>query len=437
MTKIGTKLWVLKFKTISIYKIHQSLPLHINKTEQRNRLYAHRNITNIPAYVTAQLQSPSPGSVQSADSTFEYALRDHLGNTVVSFADQDDNGKIDPFEVLQRNHYYSFGEQGRKAIRNGFSTPRNGDSTDGKIGAYRSLNTSEVRECASAAEIKGDWDHTTNPVINNYLYNGKELHTWGSNSGGRLNWQDYWARWYSPEMGRWNSVEPLARKYAHISPYAYCANMPIIATDPDGMDIIIGHRNENGKITSRVIYREGKLFNMDGKTAYTGNNSFILNTKNSIDKIKSSDIYARNVLTVLEYSPRKHEVYNLLSTDKIAIPNHDDSAVYPDMTTIHIDPNKPAKEGSIMYLDTEITGNKRISTTAHEFMHSYQHDQGTISNETIGGIENNEIEAVNFQNRVNPSLGLPQMTEYGGKKIPKSKLENPNNPKHINKFRGR
>ena len=50
----------------------------------------------------------------------------------------------------------------------------------------------------------------------------------------RLNWQDYGARWYMPEVGRFTGVDPLASKMSFVSTYAYCFNNPQIFIDPDG-----------------------------------------------------------------------------------------------------------------------------------------------------------------------------------------------------------
>ena len=44
----------------------------------------------------------------------------------------------------------------------------------------------------------------------------------------------YGARDYYSAIGRFTVVDPFAEKYAHISPYAYCANNPIKYVDPDG-----------------------------------------------------------------------------------------------------------------------------------------------------------------------------------------------------------
>jgi hypothetical protein len=41
---------------------------------------------------------------------------------------------------------------------------------------------------------------------------------------------------YHPDPSIWLSVDPLSDKYPNLTPYAYCANNPVILVDPDGRD---------------------------------------------------------------------------------------------------------------------------------------------------------------------------------------------------------
>ena len=86
---------------------------------------------------------------------------------------------------------------------------------------------------------------STNPEANNFLYNTKEEQP----MPGR--WLDYGNRFYDAALGRWHSVDPLAEKYYHASPFAYVENNPIIRIDPDGRD---WYRHDE---TGAVKWREG------------------------------------------------------------------------------------------------------------------------------------------------------------------------------------
>ena len=73
------------------------------------------------------------------------------------------------------------------------------------------------------AQMTGDFQHS-------YRFTGKELDRLNG-----LNMYDFGARWYDVAgVPMWTSVDPLAEKYYHVSPYAYCNNNPVMFVDPDG-----------------------------------------------------------------------------------------------------------------------------------------------------------------------------------------------------------
>ena len=133
---------------------------------------------------------------------YHYYLKDHLGNNrVVCSA----SGAVE-----QVNHYYPFG---------------------------------------------GLFGESTGGDTQRYKYNGKELDRMHG-----LDWYDYGAR--HMDGMRFTTIDPLAGDYYSISPYAYCANNPINAIDPDGRaaNLITGGIGAlvGGGIYAYMAYCEGK-----------------------------------------------------------------------------------------------------------------------------------------------------------------------------------
>ncbi len=131
----------------------------------------------------------SEGRVEHDNGSFEYqyAIKDHLGNTRVLFAASDS----DTLVIKQVVHYYPFGLQ---------------------LAGIGSTGGSD----------------------NKFLYNGKELE-----DEHNLYWYHYGARYYDPQLGLWHSIDPADEFY---SPYIYAANLPVKFIDPDGNDISIGRK---------------------------------------------------------------------------------------------------------------------------------------------------------------------------------------------------
>lgn len=64
-----------------------------------------------------------------------------------------------------------------------------------------------------------------------YGFNGKEI---DNDVKGERNQQDYGMRIYDPRLGKFLSLDPLAKQFAWYSPYHFAGNTPIQAIDLDG-----------------------------------------------------------------------------------------------------------------------------------------------------------------------------------------------------------
>jgi len=92
------------------------------------------------------------------------------------------------------------------------------------------------------------FDNSSSPAAQPYKFGDKELDMMH-----RVNWYDFDARFFSVDVPRFGTIDPLAEKYYSISPYAWCVNNPIRYIDPDGRDIRIYYEDKNGKSQSWVF----------------------------------------------------------------------------------------------------------------------------------------------------------------------------------------
>ena len=78
-----------------------------------------------------------------------------------------------------------------------------------------------------------------------------------------------------PDLSIWLSVDPLSDKYPNLTPYAYCANNPVVLVDPDGRK----DRPFNAKTDKPITSQRGTAtpiqytYNDKGELIYSSNSS--------------------------------------------------------------------------------------------------------------------------------------------------------------------
>jgi RHS repeat-associated protein len=138
-------------------------------------------------------------------------------------------------------------------------------------------------------EKQGQPDHK-------FKYNGKEFQ---EELG--LNWNDYGARNYDPQLGRWHSIDPSAERYEAITPYGYTFNNPLRFIDLKGKDpgdIVVIYSGAN---MSREKQTE-TMNNLSGNVGKAIHGGTVIQVKSHyfVDDAKNNDITYEQYTTIME-----------------------------------------------------------------------------------------------------------------------------------------
>jgi len=105
---------------------------------------------------------------------------------------------------------------------------------------------------------------------NSIMYNGKELQDYTLNRL-ELGWYDYGRRFYDPQLVRFHTLDPLAEKFPHQSPFVYANNNPIRYIDFMGMNATDTNKEDDEEAQRRAEQEAQKQKLNDAISRYLEN----------------------------------------------------------------------------------------------------------------------------------------------------------------------
>jgi RHS repeat-associated protein len=135
---------------------------------------------------------------------------------------------------------------------------------------------------------------------NRIKFNGKELQSNEFNDASGLNWEDYGARMYDPQIGRWFNHDKFAEVYVSLTPYQYAANNPTKIIDEAGHLL----KDKDGNL---IATSTGQTYSRSTTTTVDGNTYQTTSTYNEVVVYTDAGTPVRALQQVATYIAQVNE----------------------------------------------------------------------------------------------------------------------------------
>ncbi|WP_208295873.1 DUF6443 domain-containing protein [Maribacter caenipelagi] len=225
--------------------------------------YIYKKLTNASSELQFFSHPEGYVSVENGVYKYVYEYKDYLGNTRLSYTDENNDNSItvstDPMvtEIVKESNYYPFG-----------------------------------------LEHKG-YNNVVNGTENNYqTFQGQELEEELGKNTLAYQWRDY-----DPAIGRFNKIDRFAEKYYSHSPYHFAANNPIMFVDIKGDSINVGkkYQAEFNKVLESTFGDKASNFSYtkSGNLVYNGSKKDFKGSENKIFKKLSGVIGEKTTTNII------------------------------------------------------------------------------------------------------------------------------------------
>jgi hypothetical protein len=242
----------------------------------------------------------------------------------------------------------------------------------------------------------------------------------------------YGARYHSPKLSVWMSVDRFASKYPNVTAYSYTANNLINSYDINGDSLWVENRTGFlGLKKENLLFVDGYYYNSDG-SEFTGKlSSFSIKAQSALTEVMASreagtaiqELSESKNNYVIKWGASEFESSSTLKAnhkyycetlegyeEKLAENGIDRSG--GSRGIVYWDPNGvvlPTTAGGLVNASTDL---------AHELFHAHDAMTGSMNSTEVEGVKMNEWQATFRENQTRSQLGIPLRTHYGQEMTP-------------------